>query len=63
MILRLQELIDESKAYATIRELRWKSGCNYPFCDSNKISKRGKNDRHQGCQHIQCNCVQDILMM
>ncbi|MFI3220563.1 MAG: IS1595 family transposase [Methylococcales bacterium] len=47
MILRLQLLIDESKVYATIRELRWKSGYSCPFCSSNKIRKRGKNDRHQ----------------
>jgi transposase-like protein len=54
MILRLHLLIDESKVYCTIRELRWKSGCNCPFCSSNKIRKRGKNDRHSGCQRYQC---------
>jgi len=54
MILRLQELIDESKVYATIRKLRWKSGCHCPFCSSTKIRKRGKNNRHQGCQRYQC---------
>ena len=54
MILRLQELIDESKAYSVIRKLRWKSGYSCPFYSSNKIRKRGKNDRHSGCQRYQC---------
>lgn len=54
MILRLNNLIDESKAYSIIRQLRWKSGCSCPFCGSNKIRKRGKNDRHSGCQRTQC---------
>ena len=54
MILRLQLLIDESKVYATIRQLRWKSGCSCPFCSSNKIRKRGRSDRHFECQRYQC---------
>jgi transposase-like protein len=54
MILRLPDLIDEKKAYEILRDLRWKNGYRCPFCTSNKIRKRGKNHRHQGCQRYQC---------
>jgi transposase-like protein len=54
MILRLPDLIDEKKACQILRELRWRYGCFCPFCNSNKIRKRGKNHRHQGCQRYEC---------
>jgi transposase-like protein len=37
-----------------VRKLRWKNGYYCPFCDSNKLRKRGKHSHHEGCQRYEC---------
>lgn len=54
MILGIQALIDEKKCYSVIRNMRWKYDVCCPFCKSNKIRKRGKNNRHPECQRYDC---------
>ena len=55
----IHELMDDEKCYEKIRALRWPRGrpdaC--PSCTSNKIVKRGCNNRHPACRRYQClNC-------
>jgi transposase-like protein len=54
MQISLLHLIDDSKTYKLFRKLRWKNGYYCPFCDSNKLRKRGKHSRHEGCQRYEC---------
>jgi transposase-like protein len=54
MQISLLNLIDNTKIYKTFRKLRWKNGCYCPFCHSNKLRKRGKHSRHEGCQRYEC---------
>jgi transposase-like protein len=46
--------MDETKIYKLFRKLRWLNGCYCPFCQSNKLRKRGKHSRHPGCQRYEC---------
>ena len=53
----INKLIDEAKCYDEIRKKRWPHGVRCPHCESNKISKRGKNHRQQECRRYSCkNC-------
>ena len=54
MMLRLSDLVDVAKCYDRIRKIRWPHGTHCPHCDSNKITKRGKNHRHQECRRYSC---------
>ena len=40
MLLNIQELVDEAKCYAVVRELRWPEGVKCPHCRSGNINKR-----------------------
>ncbi len=42
MPINLQNLIDDEKCYATVRQLRWSEGVSCPKCDSKKIVKQGR---------------------
>ena len=53
-MLRLSDLVDVAKCYDRIRKIRWPHGTHCPHCDSNKITKRGKNHRHQECRRYSC---------
>jgi transposase-like protein len=54
---RINKLIDEAKCYDEIRKRRWPYEVHCPHCDSNRISKRGKNHRQQECRRYACkNC-------
>lgn len=52
----IHELMDDEKCYEKIRELRWPKWrpCSCPHCISDQIVKRGRNDRHPGCQRYRC---------
>ena len=52
----IYELMDEEKCYEKIRDQRWPKSrpCSCPHCTSDKIVKRGRNDRHPGCQRYRC---------
>jgi transposase-like protein len=53
----INKLIDEAKCYDEIRKKRWPHGVRCPHCESNKISKRGKNHRQSECRCYACkNC-------
>jgi len=54
MQISILELIDPTKIYKLFRKIRWKKGCYCPSCGSNKLHKRGKHTRHEGCQRYKC---------
>ena len=47
-------LLDVTKCYETIRNMRWQWGVCCPHCSSNKIVGRGKNHRQQECKRYRC---------
>lgn len=54
MQIHLHNLVDEQKCYKQLRAIRWMYGIRCPTCSSNKIHKRGKNNRHKECQRYEC---------
>ena len=53
-MINLQELIDDAKCYAVVRELRWPDGVRCPECGSNKIKKRGYHTNQAHRQRYEC---------
>ena len=53
-MINIQDLIDEAKCYATVRELRWPEGVKCPHCGSAKINKRGHDEREKERQRYEC---------
>ena len=57
MLLNIQQLIDDAKCYAAVRERRWPEGVTCPGCGSGEIKKRGFHNQQahrqryegQGC--------------
>lgn len=54
MIINIQQLIDDAKCYATVRELRWPEGVKCPHCGSAEITKRGHDERQADRQRYEC---------
>lgn len=52
--LNLAHLIDDAKCYATVRQMRWKSGVCCPKCNSPSVTKRGKDETQPHRQRYQC---------
>jgi transposase-like protein len=48
-MFNIQDLIDDAKCFATVRELRWPEGVKCPHCGSSHIIKRGfhNNQAHR----------------
>ena len=43
-MVNIQNLIDDAKCFATVRDLRWADGLFCPHCTSDRIIKRGFDD-------------------
>jgi len=54
-MLNIQDLIDDAKCFATVRELRWPNEVQCPHCGSCHITKRGF---HTNQAHRQRYCCQ-----
>jgi transposase-like protein len=54
MLLNIQELIDDAKCYAVVRELRWPEGIKCPHCGSGEIKKRGFHNQQAHRQRYEC---------
>lgn len=52
--LNLTRLLDDSKCYETVRQLRWATGVCCPKCRSTQVMKRGKDDTQAHRQRYQC---------
>ena len=53
-MLNIQNLIDDAKCYATVREMRWPEGVTRPQCASQSITKQGRDDTQPQRQRYQC---------
>lgn len=53
-MLNIQNLIDDAKCYATVREMRWSEGVTCPQCSSQNITKQGRDDTQPQRQRYQC---------
>jgi len=54
MLLNIQDLIDEEKCYAVVRDLRWPDGVKCPQCGSGDIKKRGFHSQQAHRQRYEC---------
>jgi transposase-like protein len=54
MLLNIQDLIDEEKCYAVVREMRWPDGVKCPHCGSGDIKKRGFHNQQAHRQRYEC---------
>ena len=53
-MLNIQDLIDDAKCFATVRELRWPDGVKCPHCGSSHIIKRGFHTHQAYRQRYRC---------
>ncbi len=53
-MLNIQDLIDDAKCFATVRELRWSNGVKCPHCGSSHINKRGFHTHQPHRQRYCC---------
>jgi len=57
MQVNIKNLIDHTQCYETVRGLRWPDGVKCPFCDSERVIKRGFDDKEPAKQRYECkNC-------
>ncbi len=54
MLVNIQELIDDAKCYAVVRELRWPDGVRCPKCGSTEVAKRGFHNQQAHRQRYEC---------
>ena len=53
-MLNIQNLIDDSKCYDTVRQMRWPEGVSCPRCGSQGITKEGRDDTQHERQRYRC---------
>jgi transposase-like protein len=53
-MLNIQDLIDDAKCFATVRELRWPEGVKCPHCGSSHVIKRGFHNNQIHRQRYRC---------
>lgn len=54
MMLNIQQLIDDAKCYAVVREMRWSDGVKCPHCGSGEIKRRGFHNQQAHRQRYEC---------
>ena len=54
MLLNIQDLIDDAKCYAVVRDMRWPEGVKCPHCGSGAIIKRGLHNQQAHRQRYEC---------
>jgi len=53
--ISVHSLIDDSKCYETVRQLRWPDNVSCPHCQSNAIKRNGSKKNCTHCQRYLCN--------
>jgi transposase-like protein len=53
-MLNIQDLIDDAKCFATVRQLRWPDGVKCPHCGSRHITKHGFHTKQAYRQRYRC---------
>ena len=54
MQVNIKNLIDDSRCYQTVRDLRWPDGAECPDCQSTQVTKRGCDDPEPARQRYAC---------
>lgn len=54
-LINIKHLVSEAYCYQAIRELRWPEGIHCPHCGSERVIRRGKDDKAPARQRYQCN--------
>lgn len=57
-MFNIQDLIDDAKCFATVRELRWPERVKCSHCGSSHIIKRGFHNNQTHRQRYRCNACQ-----
>lgn len=64
MTISIQRLIDDSKCFEMVRELRWADGVRCPHCDSEHVVKAGHDTTQLARQRYRCSackrCFDDL---
>lgn len=55
ILINIIRLLDKTKCYETVRELRWSEGTFCPDCGSMNVVKNGHDKAVPECQHYHCN--------
>nr|VFK04337.1 MAG: Transposase zinc-ribbon domain-containing protein [Candidatus Kentron sp. H] len=56
-ILNIRAIIDDSKCFSTVRELRWPEGIRCTHCQSDKVVRHGHDETQLERQRYHCgNC-------
>lgn len=53
-MIHIQSLIDDTKCFTTVREMRWPDGVQCPTCDSPDVIKQGRDETQPERQRYQC---------
>lgn len=53
-MIHLQNLLDDAKCYARVRELRWPEGVRCPHCASATVTKQGRDVTQRARQKYRC---------
>lgn len=53
-MIHLQALLDDTKCYAKVRELRWPEGVRCPHCASATVTKQGRDATQPARQKYRC---------
>jgi transposase-like protein len=60
-MVKIHHLIDDSKCYQTVREMRWPDGVRCAHCQSGHVIKRGRDDTQHARQRYHCQaCRRDF---
>jgi len=58
MLISIQNLVDDSKCYEVVRQLRWPEGVRCPACRSAQVTKRGFHTQQKERQRYECQACQ-----
>jgi Transposase and inactivated derivatives len=53
-MVNIQQLIDDAKCFAVVRDLRWPGGVRCPQCGSEAVNKRGFHTHQAHRQRYEC---------
>jgi hypothetical protein len=61
--VNIQNLIDDTRCYQTVRELRWPNGIQCPSCESQHVIKRGFDAPNRPVNAMSVTTVTNALMI
>src|SRR5262249_46889371 len=53
-MLRIDNLIDDTKCYESVRQIRWPQGVRCVWCQSDQVRRRGLHQRQREWQRYHC---------